>query len=262
MKQLISQLLASLLALATLGLAGCATSKPMHSDSRIYEMRIYYSPAGRLDDLHARFRNHTLKLFAKHGIESIGYWVPVENPENQLIYLLAYPSREARDKSWKEFMADTDWQAVRKETEAKGPIVSRVTSYFLQATDYSPRVKTGDVSHGGVFELRTYTTGPGLLPNLDERFRDHTVKLFEKHGMHNYGYWHKTSDQPDSNVTLIYLLTHKSPDAAKASFDAFRQDPAWTAAKEASEKKAGGSLTVKDGVKSVFLKPTDYSPTR
>jgi hypothetical protein len=62
--------------------------------------------------------------------------------------------------------------------------------------------------------------------------------------------------------TLIYLLTHKSADAAKASFDAFRADPAWVAAKEASEQKAGGSLTIKDGVKSEFLVPTDYSPVK
>ena len=62
--------------------------------------------------------------------------------------------------------------------------------------------------------------------------------------------------------TLIYLLAHKSADAAQASFGAFRTDPAWVAAKEASEKKAGGSLTIKDGVKSEFLVPTDYSPVK
>jgi hypothetical protein len=71
-----------------------------------------------------------------------------------------------------------------------------------------------------------------------------------------------TITRTSTDVTLIYFLTHKSEAAAKASFDAFRQDPAWVAAKAASEQKAGGSLTVKDGVKSIFLKPTDFSSTR
>ncbi len=225
-------------------------------------MRIYYSPAGRLDDLHARFRNHTLGLFKKHGIESIGYWVPVQNPDNKLVYLLAYPTREARDVAWKEFMADPDWKAVQKSTEANGPIVSKVESFFLRTTDYSPAVRKGNISHGGVFEMRTYTTPPGGLANIDARFRDHTIRLFEKHGMQNQGYFHKLPGQAGADSTLLYFLTHKSQDAAKASFAAFGQDPAWKAAKEASEKAAGGPLTVKDGVKSVFLVPTDYSPTK
>jgi hypothetical protein len=89
------------------------------------------------------------------------------------------------------------------------------------------------------------------------------MKLFEKHGMTNVVYWHLLPGQPDADRTLIYLLAHKSPEAAKASFDAFRQDPDWVKARTASEEKAGGSLTEpKGGVVSEFLKPTDYSPLR
>ena len=106
--------------------------------------------------------------------------------------------------------------------------------------------------------------GASLLdyrPYLDSRFRDHTMKLFEKHGMSNIAYWHLAEGQPHADAMLIYLLSHKDKDAAKASFDGFRKDPEWNAAKNASEAKAGGSLTIaKDGVKSEFLKPTDYSP--
>jgi hypothetical protein len=97
---------------------------------------------------------------------------------------------------------------------------------------------------------------------------DHTLKLFEIHGMTNVSYWNLADDQTKAKSpyvagnTLIYLLTHKSIDAAKASFDAIRADPVWVASRAASEKKAGGSLTVKDGVKSEFLVPTDYSPLR
>ena len=113
-----------------------------------------------------------------------------------------------------------------------------------------------------VFELRTYTTTPGNLGRLQARFRDHTVALFQKHGMTNLFYWIPIADQKNADNTLVYFLAHKDADAAKASFTAFRNDPAWVAAKDASEKDAGGSLTAPDGVKSEFLKATDFSPTK
>ncbi|MFO1459066.1 MAG: NIPSNAP family protein [Verrucomicrobiota bacterium] len=253
-------LLQGTVASATL-IAGCATSS-VKPDTQIYELRTYSIAPGKQEALLNRFRNHTLALFRKHGIESIGYWLPVNPDDQRLYFLLRYPSREAREASWKAFSEDPEWKAAYKESEANGPLVVKVENPFLVPTDYSPVVRTGNISHGGVFELRTYTTPPGLLPNLDARFRDHTLALFAKHGMHNYAYFHKMPDQPEAEVTLIYFLTHKSEAAAKASFDAFRQDPAWVTAKTASEQKAGGSLTVKDGVKSLFLKPTDFSPTR
>src|SRR5579872_6489246 len=80
-------------------------------DTRCFEMRTYHAAPGKLDELHDRFRDHTMELFKKHGMVNIGYWVPVNNTNNLLIYIMAYPSREAREKSWKEFMADPDWQA-------------------------------------------------------------------------------------------------------------------------------------------------------
>ena len=119
-----------------------------------------------------------------------------------------------------------------------------------------------------VFELRTYTTEPGRLPNLNARFRDHTLKLFAKHGITNLPYWTPLADQkgavnpPDKDNTLIYLLAHASQDAAKTSFGNFGKDADWQAARKASEEKAGGSLTTKGGVKSVFLVPTDYSAVK
>ena len=134
----------------------------------------------------------------------------------------------------------------------------------MSTTDYSPEIKPAEkgVKDERVFELRTYTTTKGNLENLNARFRDHTCKLFEKHGMTNVAYWVPTADQKGADNTLVYILAHKSAEAAKASFDAFRQDPDWIAARKASEEKAGGSLTTKDGVKSVFMKATDYSPIR
>lgn len=255
--------------LATLLVGSCllavnasAAESAKPADPRFFELRTYWSPEGKLPDLQARFREHTLTIFKKHGIENVAYWTPVDNKENKLVYLLAYPSKEAREKSWKEFFADPEWKEVAKKTEANGKIVSKVESVYLVATDFSPVVKTGDISKGGVFEMRTYTTVDGKLPNLDARFRDHTIKLFEKHGMANYGYFHKAPGAKDEGTTLLYFLSHKSQAAAKESFAAFGNDPAWKEAKGASEKAAGGSLTIQGGVKSEFLVPTDYSPTK
>jgi len=256
----------TLLSLLTFGLLA-SSAVAAEPDSRLFEMRVYYAAEGKLDALNARFRDHTLKLFAKHGMTSLGYFVPTKNPENKLIYFLAYPSLEARDASWKAFQADPDWKPAQKASEANGRLLTKGESAFLTATDYSALAQAKTYGQG-VFELRTYTTEAGRLPDLNARFRDHTLKLFEKHGMTNVCYWNLAADQKGAKSalvasnTLIYLLTHKSEEAAKASFDAFRADPAWVAAKEASEKKAGGSLTIKDGVKSEFLVPTDYSPVK
>ncbi len=106
---------------------------------RFFEMRTYIANDGKFEALHKRFRDHTCRLFEKHGMTNIGYWTPSEGPskDNTLVYLLAYPSREARDASWKAFMADPDWQAVYKESHKDGPLVSKVESKFLAPTDYS-----------------------------------------------------------------------------------------------------------------------------
>ena len=106
-----------------------------------------------------------------------------------------------------------------------------------------------------VYELRTYTTEPGRLGALNKRFRDHTMKLFEKHGMRNEMYWTPTDPELAEN-TLIYIVSHESRDAAKKSWAAFQADPEWHQAKAASE--ADGKIVAK--VTSVFMTPTDYSP--
>ena len=107
-----------------------------------------------------------------------------------------------------------------------------------------------------LYELRTYTTHPGRLDALNKRFRDHTTKLFEKHGMRNEMYWVPT-DEPLSQNTLIYVVSHESADAAKKSWAAFGADPEWIKARDASE--ADGKIVAK--VEKVYMTRTDYSPT-
>jgi len=110
---------------------------------------------------------------------------------------------------------------------------------------------------GRVFELRTYTANEGKLDALNARFRNHTLKIFEKHGMQNIAYW-TPMDAPQSQNTLIYVIAHKDREAAKKSWDAFRNDPDWKKAQ--SESEVAGRLTAK--VESVYMDPTDYSPTK
>jgi hypothetical protein len=232
-------------------------------DTRVYEMRIYHAAPGKLDALNKRFRDHTVRLFEKHGMENLGYWTPIDNTNNLLIYVLAHASRAARDKSFAAFGQDPEWKAASKASEANGKLVAKIESYFMEPTDYSPAIKSSKVEPR-VFELREYTASAGNLAALDSRFRDHTVKLFAKHGMQNLFYWHLTPGQKDADRKLIYIIAHKSPEAGAASFGAFRQDPDWVKARAESEKKAGGSLTEAGmaGVKSTYMKATDYSPTK
>jgi len=258
MKSLLTPLAAAFLAGASLTMAA------ENKDTRVYELRIYYAAPGKLDDLNKRFREHTVKLFEKHGMENIGYWTPIENTNNALYYVLAFPSREARNKAFRDFGADPEWRAAAKASEANGKLVNKVESYFMQATDYSPAIKPSKSSTERVFELREYTASEGNMPALDARFRDHTVKLFSKHGMEHIAYWHLMPDQKGADRKLIYILAHRSADAAQASFAAFRQDPDWVKARTESEQKAGGSLTEGGmaGVKSTFMRATDFSPTK
>ena len=255
---------------AVLGVAAVATAADppaaaaLADGGPVYEMRVYYAPAGKLDALHARFRDHTMKLFERHGMKNMGYFVPVgENPERKLVYFLEHASSPAADASWKAFLADPEWKAAHAASEKEGKLVDRIVARRMRTTDYSPRPPAAPGRDGRVFELRTYTATAGNLPALNARFREHTMGLFAKHGMTNLIYWNFLPDQPHADRMLVYLLAHDSVDAAGKSFAAFRQDPVWIEAKAASEKKAGGSLTEKEnGVVSEFLVPTAYSPLR
>ncbi len=127
-------------ALGALAVSSTHADEKEKPKERFFEMRTYIANDGKLDALHARFRDHTNKLFVKHGIEIIGYWVPTDEKEskNTLIYILAYPSKEARDKSWKEFGADPVWKKAYEESHKDGVLVKQVISKFMTPTDYSP----------------------------------------------------------------------------------------------------------------------------
>lgn len=107
---------------------------------RVFEIRTYYTLPGRLDALHQRFRDHTRRVFEKHGMTNVGYWVPQDNPghENTLIYIIAHASREQAKANWAAFVADPEWQKISEASQVDGKIVERIESVFMDATDYSP----------------------------------------------------------------------------------------------------------------------------
>jgi hypothetical protein len=108
--------------------------------NRVFELRTYTAPPGKLDALKARFRDHTIKLFTKHGITSIGYFIPQDAPlsDNTITYIIAYPSREDAKKNWAAFQADPDWIKAKAESEKDGKIVDKVVSVFADPADFSP----------------------------------------------------------------------------------------------------------------------------
>jgi hypothetical protein len=103
-------------------------------------MRIYHAAPGKMKALHERFRNHTCALFAKHGMTIIGFWEPADadEAEKKFVYILAYPSREARDQAWEAFRTDPAWIAAKSESEKDGPLVEKVEEIFLEPLDFSP----------------------------------------------------------------------------------------------------------------------------
>ena len=241
-----------------------ARSNDVAADSTVFELRTYTAHPGKLPNVLARFREHTTKLFERHGMVNVGYFTPLDSADgsaDKLVYVLRHASRSAAAASWKAFGADPEWKTVAAASEANGPIVSKVESVFLTSADFSPSAftsKAGAVPR--VFELRTYTARDTLLSNLDTRFRSYTIRLFAQHGMTSVAYWHPTDADKGGGRTLVYLLVHPDRARATSNWASFRSDSAWVRAKAASEQAAGGSLTTE--VKSVFLAPTDFSPLR
>ena len=109
-------------------------------DTRVFELRTYYAAEGKMDALHARFRDHTCALFKKHGMTIIGFWKPIDakEAEKRMVYVLAYDNKEAATKAWAGFQADPDWKSARDASEKDGKLVEMVESVYLNPTDYSP----------------------------------------------------------------------------------------------------------------------------
>lgn len=116
---------------------------PAPSPATVYELRVYHTFDGKLDDLLRRFREHTMQLFEKHGIKNVAYWIPTDDPlkGKTLFYIISHPSREAATANWQSFRDDPEWISVRDKSEANGKLVEKVDSTFLILTDFSPPLR-------------------------------------------------------------------------------------------------------------------------
>jgi len=114
-----------------------------NSAGSVFELRVYHAAPGKLSELEARFCDHTVKLFERHGITNVAYWTPVDEPEKSktLIYILQHPSREAAAANWKSFQDDPEWKSVKEKSEANGKLVESIDSTYMALTDFSPRLR-------------------------------------------------------------------------------------------------------------------------
>ena len=258
------------------------------SSSTIYELRSYVSEPGRQADVLKLIEGGGMTFMKKHQLNLAAVWVPADVKDERVFTLVRHKSKESCDASWTAFQNDPAWKEVVQKSvvDGKKPVKS-IERVFMSVNDYSPSL---DVKPAGerVFELRTYIASNGNLAGLNARFRNHTLKLFEKHGMTNIMYWSALEGEPltcgklleavspigkadakiDVNApaagnSLIYFIAHASEEAAKESFGKFRVDPVWEKVRTESEASAGGkSLTADGGVKSLFLKATSFSPLK
>ena len=150
----------------------------------IYESRIYKAVPGKLPNINARFANHTIGFFEEFDIGMVGFWNDEIGASNQLTYILSFDSMADREKKWAAFGAHKPWHEVRAETEKNGPLVAQVINSFMSLTPYSPQPSFKTTLH----EKRVYEAMPGKLPDLHNRFSNHTMGLFEKHGIENVAY--------------------------------------------------------------------------
>ena len=215
----------------------------------LYELRRYITVPGKLPAINDRFAKHTIGFFKKYDIDILGFWTDEIGMSNQLTYILTFDSMADREKKWTSFQADPGWHQVRAETEAAGTIVDHVLNTFMRLTPYSPKPQLGS----NIQELRIYDAMPGKLPALHDRFANHTVGLFTKHGVDNIAYW--TDDVGTSN-RLVYMLGYPDLGARERSWMAFQADPAWQQARAESERN-GPLVRVS---RHSILRLTPYSP--
>ena len=215
----------------------------------LFEYRVYTAVPGKLPALNDRFANHTIGFFKQYGVGMMGFWTDDIGVSNQLTYITTFNTMADRETKWAEFGSDTKRQQVFAETEVNGPLVAVVENTFMRLTPYSPSPQLSSK----VQELRVYDTLPGRLPALHDRFANHTMALFERHGIQNVAYW---TEDVGTNNRLVYMLGYESLSDREKSWASFGADPDWKKAREASE--TNGSIVRKS--RHRIMRLTDYSP--
>ena len=215
----------------------------------IHEWRTYEATSGKFAAMH-----HHLEvaagLFRKHGLDTLGFWTEEIGTGFQISYMWSYEGLHEREDKLASFSADAAWkQLVATEAEKEGPVVASIHNTMLERTTYSPepRVK------GNVQEWRIYDAMPKRLGDLNDRFANHALGLFAKHGISSIGYWTETFG---ASNRLVYMLGYPSLGDRERSWAAFYADPAWQQVRADSEKH--GPLVAK--MSSRILRATSFSP--
>ncbi len=236
-------------------------------DGKLYELRFYTTNPGKLEVLHARFRNHTLKLFEKHGIENIIYWTVSEgdsksneDASNMLVYIVAHKNETAMKASWAAFRADPEWKAVAAKSEENGKILAKPPrAIFMRETDFSADdepIAGSSNAASRLWELRQYNDGAERVPFTVDRFGSGEAEIFTKHGMQTVKFWTATDKS-----AFIYLLAHRDKAAADESWKGFKSEfPAFM--KKYRDEHPNLPTGRGSGSEVRFLIPTDYSPRR
>lgn len=260
-------LLSALLLAGTLVSNGSAQDGQEKTQGKLYELRMYTTHPGKLPNLHARFRDHTMKIFEKHGMENIIYWTVSkgtkedgDDKENMLVYIIAHKDIESQKASWKAFREDPEWKAVQTESEADGTLLAKpprailMTETEFSAADEEPNADSDALPR--LWELRQYNDGPERVPHTVDRFAFGEKELFTKQGMQTVKFWTASDDS-----AFIYLLAHKDRDAATASWAGFFGEFGEFTQKyrDARPNLPQGNG---NGNEVRFLIPTDYSPRK
>ena len=224
----------------------------------VYELRIYKANQDRFEHLSTRFREYTDRIFAKHNMKALGYWVPTDGTTRQkrsIVYLLKHTSRYDAYANWTHFTNDREWQKVLDMPTFRGLLAEKPTSIFMTETEYSDSFVTSNDKADSVFELRFYKCNEGKLDALNARFRDSVISLYEKHKLADVGYW-TPFVPPENQNTLIYMLQHESREQAAANWKALLNDPKWKPVARAFQENGG---LLKRPPERILLRPLDIS---
>ena len=216
----------------------------------IYEWRTYEATPGKLPALQIHLEV-AAGLFKKHQLGVLGFWTEEIGTGGQVNYMWIYEDLAEREKKLAAFASDSVWKRqVAEETEREGgPVVARTHNTMLQLTPYSPTPRLTTK----IQEWRIYEAMPGKLPDLHNRFANHTLRLFENHGVTNIGYW---TEVFGTSNRLVYMLGYPSLGDREKSWAAFQADLDWQRAR--AESEVNGPLVVKTYAR--ILRPTAYSP--
>ena len=195
----------------------------------LYENRVYTAVPGKMPALNDRFANHTTGFFKQYGIGIMGFWTDEIGISNQLTYILTFDNMGDREHKWAAVGADAKRQKIFEETETEGPLVALAENSFMKLTPYSPEPRLTSK----VQELRVYDAVPGRMTAMHERFSNHTIHLFEKHGIENIAYW---TEEVGTSDRLVYMLGYESLADREKSWASFVADPDWQKARADSEK--------------------------